>query len=108
MTDALLVFTTLPSADKAAEIAKLLVDEKLVACANLLPAIRSIYRWQDKVVDEGEILLLIKSSEDRFEAIRSRIRSLHSYQVPEVISIPIIAGDAEYLHWLDKAVGSRQ
>src|SRR5712692_10174467 len=74
MTDALLVFTTLPSADKAAELAKALVEERLAACANLLPAIRSIYRWQGKLQD--------------------------AYEVPEVLAVPVEAGYQPYLDWL--------
>jgi len=107
----IVVLTTADSDELARKIAWALVEAGEAACVNIIPGIRSIYRWQDKVVDEGEILLFIKSSEDRFDAIRSRIRSLHPYQVPEVISIPIIAGDEEYLHWLQdqiKAEGGRQ
>ena len=103
-----MVLTTADSDELARKIAGALVEAGEAACVNIIPGIRSVYRWQDKVVDEGEVLLFIKSSEERFEAIRSRIRSLHSYQVQEVISIHIIAGDAEYLHWLHKAVVSGQ
>ena len=107
----IVVLTTADSDELARKIAGALVEAGEAACVNIIPGIRSVYRWQDKVVDEGEVLLFIKSSEERFEAIRSRIRSLHPYQVPEVISIPIIAGDEEYLHWLQdriKAEGGRQ
>src|SRR5438034_10549800 len=95
----IMVLTTADSDELARKIAGALVEAGEAACVNIIPGIRSIYRWQDKVVDEGEILLFIKSSEDRFDAIRSRIRSLHPYQVPEVISIPIIPADAEDLQW---------
>ncbi|HKB77486.1 MAG TPA: divalent-cation tolerance protein CutA [Myxococcales bacterium] len=100
MTDALLVFTTLPSADKAAELAKLVVEERLAACANLLPAIRSIYRWQGKLQDENEVLLLLKTRAEHLERLKLRILELHPYEVPEVLAVPVEAGYQPYLEWL--------
>ena len=100
MTDALLVFTTLPSADKAAELAKLLVEERLAACANLLPAIRSIYRWQGKLQDENEVLLLLKTRAEHLERLKLRILELHPYDVPEVLAVPVEAGYQPYLDWI--------
>jgi periplasmic divalent cation tolerance protein len=100
MTDALLVFTTLPSADKAAELAKLVVEERLAACANLLPAIRSIYRWQGKLQDENEVLLLLKTRAEHLERLKLRILELHPYDVPEVLAVPVEAGYQPYLEWL--------
>ena len=100
MTDALLVFTTLPSADKAAELAKLVVEERLAACANLLPAIRSIYRWQGKLQDENEVLVLLKTRAEHLERLKLRILELHPYEVPEVLAIPVEAGYQPYLDWL--------
>ena len=100
MTDALLVFTTLPSADKAAELAKALVEERLAACANLLPAVRSIYRWQGKLQDENEVLVLLKTRAEHLERLKLRILELHPYEVPEVLAIPVEAGYQPYLDWL--------
>jgi periplasmic divalent cation tolerance protein len=100
MTDALLVFTTLPSADKAAELAKTLVEERLAACANLLPAIRSIYRWQGKLQDENEVLVLLKTRAEHLERLKLRILELHPYEVPEVLAVPVEAGYQPYLDWL--------
>jgi len=100
MTDALLVFTTLPSADKAAELAKALVDERLAACANLLPAVRSIYRWQGKVQDENEVLVLLKTRAEHLERLKLRILELHPYELPEVLAVPVEAGYQPYLDWL--------
>ena len=100
MTDALLVFTTLPTADKAAEIAKLLVDEKLVACANLLPAVRSIYRWQGKMHDENEVLVLLKTRAEQLERLKLRLLEVHPYEVPEVLAVPVESGYQPYLDWL--------
>jgi periplasmic divalent cation tolerance protein len=100
VTDALLVFTTLPSADKAAELAKLLVNERLVACANLLPAIRSIYRWQGELHDENEVLVLLKTRAEHLERLKLRILEVHPYEVPEVLAVPVESGYQPYLDWL--------
>jgi periplasmic divalent cation tolerance protein len=100
----ILVLTTADSLDLALRIASALVEQKEAACVNIVPGIRSIYRWEGKVCDDAELLLLIKSSADRFEAVRSRIRQLHTYEVPEVISLPIVAGDPSYLRWLNEQV----
>ena len=105
MTDALLVFTTLPSADKAAELAKALVEERLAACANLLPAIRSIYRWQGKLQDENEVLVLLKTRQQQFERLKERIVELHPYDVPEIIAIPVEQGHKAYLDWIAGETG---
>ena len=100
----ILVLTTVDSSELGLKIASALVENKEAACVNIVPGIRSIYRWEGKVCDDAELLLLIKSSTDRFEAVRSRIRQLHTYQVPEIISIDIAAGDAAYLTWLNQQI----
>ena len=100
MTDALLVFTTLPSAEKAAELGKALVEERLAACANLIPAVRSIYRWQGKLQDENEVLVLLKTRAEHLERLKLRILELHPYEVPEVLAVPVEAGYQPYLEWL--------
>lgn len=100
MTDALLVLTTLPTADKAAEVAKALVEERLAACANLLPAVRSIYRWQGKLQDENEVLVLLKTRAEHLERLKLRILELHPYELPEVLAVPVEAGYQPYLDWL--------
>ena len=100
MTDALLVFTTLPNADKAAEIARALVEERLAACANLLPAVRSIYRWEGKIRDENEVLVLLKTRAENVERLKARILELHPYEVPEILAVPVESGYQAYLDWL--------
>jgi len=102
---AILILSTTDSLELAHKIASALVEAREAACVNILPGIRSIYRWEGKVCDEGEFLMFIKSSDEQFEAIRSRIRQLHTYQVPEIIAVPINAGDPDYLGWL--ALNSR-
>ncbi|HET9753774.1 MAG TPA: divalent-cation tolerance protein CutA [Myxococcales bacterium] len=100
MTDAMLVFTTLPSAEAAAELAKAVVGEKLAACANLLPAVRSIYRWQGRVQDESEVLVLFKTRQEHFERLKARLLELHPYEIPEVLAVPVEQGYQAYLDWL--------
>jgi len=103
---AILILSTTDSLELAQKIASALVEAGEAACVNIVPGIRSIYRWEGKVCDEGEFLMLIKSSAERFDAIRGRIRQLHSYQVPEIIAVPISVGDPDYLRWLEQ--NSRQ
>jgi periplasmic divalent cation tolerance protein len=101
VTGAAVVFVTCPSAEKAAEIARALVEERLAACGNVVSAIRSIYRWEGKVEDDAEALLVLKTAWDRFEALRARVLELHPYEVPEVIALPVEAGHAPYLAWIE-------
>ena len=105
MTDAILVLTTLPNADAAAELAKSVVNEKLAACANLFPALRSIYKWQGKVQDENEVLVLFKTRQEHYENLKARILELHPYEVPEILAIPVEQGYAAYLEWLAAETG---
>jgi periplasmic divalent cation tolerance protein len=100
MTDALVVLVTAPTPERAAEIARALVDERLAACGNVVPGLRSIYRWEGKVQDEAEALLVLKTTRDRFEALRERVLALHPYDVPEVIALAVEAGSAPYLAWI--------
>ncbi|MGH7857832.1 MAG: divalent-cation tolerance protein CutA [Candidatus Binatia bacterium] len=100
MTGAILVFVTTSSADEAARIGRALVEERLVACANVVPGVRSIYRWEGKVADEAELLLLLKTRRSRFAAVERRVRELHSYEVPEVVAVDLVDASAPYLEWL--------
>jgi periplasmic divalent cation tolerance protein len=104
MTDKLLVLTTAGSEPEAREIAQTLVERRLAACVNIVSRIQSIYRWEDKVEEIDEYLLLIKTVKSREEQVRAAIRELHSYDLPETIGIPIESGSAEYLKWLSHSV----
>lgn len=104
MTDKLLVLTTAGSEMEAQKIAQALVDRRLAACVNIVPRIQAIYRWQGKVEQAVEYLLLIKTVQAREEQVRAAIRELHSYELPECISIAIESGSAEYLKWLSDSV----
>jgi periplasmic divalent cation tolerance protein len=104
MTDTIVILVTAGSEAEAETIARALVEERLAACVNILSPIRSIYRWQGKVVDDREWLLVIKTQTERFAAVEAKVKALHSYQVPEVIALPIVAGAEGYLHWLRESV----
>ena len=97
--------STVDSVELGRKIAGALVDAGLAACVNIIPGVRSVYRWQGKICDEEELLLLIKTTAARFEEVRRLIRSLHTYQVPEVISLPVGAADRDYISWLCEQVG---
>jgi periplasmic divalent cation tolerance protein len=100
----IVILSTTDTPELARQIAAAIVEAHEAACVNIIPALRSVYRWEGKVQNEGECLLLIKSTSERFEAVRSRIRQLHTYQIPEVIAIPISAGDSDYLAWLRSSI----
>jgi periplasmic divalent cation tolerance protein len=100
MTDKRIVFTTAGSEDEALKIAHHLVEHQLAACVNIVPRIQSVYRWQGKVESSEEWLLVIKTSVERFPAVRDAIRELHSYDLPECIAVSIDDGSGEYLDWL--------
>jgi len=94
------VLCTVPNEDVAEHIARTLVEERLCACVNVLPGVRSIYRWKDRVEDDRELLLLIKTHVDRFAELEQRIRTLHPYEVCEVVALDAGAVAAPYLAWL--------
>jgi periplasmic divalent cation tolerance protein len=94
------VFSTFPNPDKAAEVARVLVGERLAACANLAPGVRSIYRWQGELADATETLAMFKTTSERVDALTERLRALHSHELPEVVALPVIAGSAPYLAWV--------
>ena len=100
MTDVILVLVTAPSADKAAELARTLVEEQLAACGNIVPGLRSIYRWEGQLHDEAEVLLILKTKDVLFDVLRAHIVELHPYQVPEVLRVDIADGHAPYLAWV--------
>jgi periplasmic divalent cation tolerance protein len=104
MTDSIVILVTAGSEAEAEAIAKALVEERLAACVNILSPIRSIYRWQGKVADDREWLLVIKTQAERFAAVETKVKALHSYQVPEVIALPMVAGAEGYLRWLQESV----
>jgi len=96
----LLAISTFPDAETASRIAQTLVEEKFAACANLMPAVHSIYRWKEKIEMAGEIIVFFKTTLDRQAAFQEKLRSLHPYDVPELICIKIETGSPDYLRWI--------
>jgi periplasmic divalent cation tolerance protein len=105
MTDKIVVLVTCGSAKQARKIGRALVEAKLVACANLFEApIRSIYRWRNRIESAREFLMILKTERGHFRAIERQVRRLHSYQVPEIIALPIERGSRDYLSWVSHSV----
>ena len=100
MDQALLVLTNVPNLECAQLIARTLVEARLAACVNLLPAVQSIYRWQGQIEEATEITLLIKTTSQQVDSLQTAIVKLHPYDVPEIIATPIVAGYAPYLQWI--------
>ncbi len=103
----LLCLATCPDAETAARVARALVEERLAACVNRLPGIASTYRWHGEIHDEAEALLLIKTTRERFDALRDRLAELHPYEVPELIALDIADGLPAYLDWLARETATR-
>ena len=106
MTDKRVILSTAGSEDEARKVAHHLMEHQLAACVNILPGIESIYRWQGKVESAREWLLLIKTTAEKFPAVRDAIREVHSYELPECIAIAIEDGSEEYLQWIGDCVAT--
>src|SRR5689334_16756092 len=104
MTDYKLVLSTAPSEEEAKKIAHALVDRKLAACVNIIPQIKSVYRWKGQVEESDELLLLIKTFGTAMDEVFRTLQELHSYEVPECLSLSIESGSVSCLKWIDKAV----
>ena len=96
----LLVLCTVPDRGSAEHIAAALVEERLAACVNIIPGIASVYRWKGAIEKDEELLLLIKTSQGRYQSLEQRIRTLHPYELPEIIAVPIQTGQQDYLQWI--------
>jgi periplasmic divalent cation tolerance protein len=105
MTDKVIVFVTCESKEQAENIAQSVVTDKLAACVNVLPGIRSCYVWEKKLTWSDEVLLLIKTTRGRFDQLQDRIKALHSYSVPEIVAVDIDDAFDKYIAWIDSAVG---
>ena len=100
----ILVLITASSLQEGERIGSSLVEEGLAACCNIIPEIKSIFKWKGKICKEKEVLLLVKSKKALFKKLQERVKKLHSYEVPEIIAIPIEAGLKDYLKWVDEVV----
>ena len=101
----LLALSTFPDAEIARRISNQLVSERFAACANIFPSVESIYRWKEKIESGNETLVFFKVSENRQSAFQDKLRSLHPYDVPEIIFVPVVGGLPEYLQWVSKNCG---
>jgi periplasmic divalent cation tolerance protein len=104
MTDKIVVFSSCGSADEAERIARRLVEDRLAACVSVVAPVRSFYRWKGAIESTEEWLLVIKTSRDRFEELRAVLEAAHSYEVPEVLALPVVAGSPNYLTWLENEI----
>jgi len=102
-SEPIVVFVTCGSEEEGLKIANALVEGRLAACANLISPVRSIYRWEGKIWNEKEWLLILKTQKDRFEELEKKVKSLHSYSVPEIIGLPISEGSSSYLKWIKES-----
>lgn len=105
MSSHILVMMTASSAEEAANVAKAIVESRLAACCNIVPQIRSIYHWQGKVHDEAEVMMVAKTRRDALPALIQKVQSVHSFDVPEIIALPIEGALDAYLSWIDENVG---
>ncbi len=101
----IVVFITASGEEEAAGISSALVEARLAGCVNIVKGMRSIYRWQGKIEDEGEVLMIAKTRRELFAPLLKKVKELHSYSVPEVIAFPIVEGAEDYLDWLKEVTG---
>ena len=101
-TDAITVLTTVASADEAVALVRALLERRLVACGKLVPGARSLYRWEGKIADEQEVLVILKTRASRLDSLKTAFGELHPYKVPELLALPVSAGHEKYLSWITK------
>ena len=99
-SDVRVVLVTAPDDETSLRIARALVEERLAACVNIVRTVRSVYRWEGEIQEDSEVLLMAKTRADRFEALASRVKALHPYELPEVLALPVTAGSDAYLEWV--------
>jgi periplasmic divalent cation tolerance protein len=102
MTEKIIVFSNCGSEEEAIRVARALVEARLAACVNIVPKIRSIYRWKGAIEEESEWMLVIKSSRPHLSRLEAELRKAHSYEVPEVLAVPVVDGSEDYLGWMDR------
>lgn len=104
MTDKIVVFTTCGSEEEARALAAMLIEKRLAACVNITAPLTSVYRWKGRVEESREWLLIVKSRRERFDQLRVALESAHSYELPEVLAIPVVDGSPNYLAWVDAEI----
>lgn len=108
MTSAIVVLVTVGSEQEAETIATALLEERLAACVNVTSPVRSLYRWEGRIADDREWQMIIKTQGRLFEALAARVRALHSYDVPEIIALPVLAGATDYVDWIQNETKSER
>ena len=104
MTDARMVYVTVPDEGVGVSLVTALLEQKLVACGNLVAGVRSIYRWEGKICDDAEHLLILKTTSSALSALKARVLELHPYECPEIIAIPVTDGHSAYIDWIRQNV----
>jgi periplasmic divalent cation tolerance protein len=105
MTDKIIVFVTCESTEQAERIAEALVTDKLAACVNVVPGVKSCYVWEGKLTWSNEVLLLVKTTRGRFDQLQDRVKAMHSYSVPEIVGVTIEDASDKYIEWIDRSIG---
>ena len=100
MTDKIVILSACSTEQEAETLARLLVDDRLAACVSVIPRVRSFYHWQGAVQSSEECLLIIKSSRDLFDSVRTKLEAVHTYEIPEVLALPVVEGAPNYMNWL--------
>ena len=108
MSDKLIVFCTCSSAEEAERVSRRLLEDRLAACVNIVPGVRSLYWWEEEIEESFEALLMVKTSQDRFDAVRLAIEATHSYAVPEVVAVPVERISQLYLEWWSEQLTETQ
>jgi periplasmic divalent cation tolerance protein len=101
MEDFIIILVTASSEEEAKKVAQSLVDKRLAACVNIIKDVQSVFRWKGKILDEKELLLIVKTRKKLYKNVEEEVKNIHSYEVPEVIAFPIISGSKDYLYWID-------
>ena len=107
MTDKVVVLVNCSNVEEASKIGRQLVAKRLAACINMVPGVRSIYWWEDKVVEDNEVTVMIKTSRERFADLEKEVVRLHSNDVPEVIALQVVDGSQKYLNWIDSSISGK-
>ncbi|HWB95091.1 MAG TPA: divalent-cation tolerance protein CutA [Bryobacteraceae bacterium] len=108
MTDKIVVFSSCGSAEEAGRIARRLVEAKLAACVSIVPGAVSVYRWQGRLEEAREVILMIKSSQELLGRLEAELKTAHSYEVPEILALPVLEGSRSYLDWMEASLEEDQ
>src|ERR1700674_2749628 len=106
VNEAIVVFVTTANSEEAAQLAEMLVAERVAACVQILPEMVSVYRWQGKIERQKEVLVIAKTTKSKFEELEAKVRAIHSYETPKIVALPLTAGSRPYLEWLTSVMNA--